>query len=78
MSNLSQRLLEERKRLGLNQTDFGASGADILYIFTGNHAISSALAPDEAEVLNTYRLIASDEQRAALRVLMLTMVINKK
>lgn len=26
MSNLSQRLLEERKRLGFNQTDFGALG----------------------------------------------------
>lgn len=107
MSNLSERLLEERKRLGLNQTDFGAmggvskwtqlnyekgenvpdgdyfvriaaGGADILFIFTGNHASPSTLTLDEAELLNSYRLIGLEEQRVALRALMLTMAINKK
>ncbi len=102
MSNLSARLLEERKRLGLNQVDFGVlggvskwtqlnyekgannpdldylmkigqSGADILYILTGNRSASSGLTSEETTLLNSYRLITSVEQKQALLALMQTM-----
>lgn len=102
MSNLSARLLEERKRLGFNQVDFGElggvskwtqlnyekgtnnpdldylmkigqSGADILYILTGNRSASAALSNEETTLLNSYRLIESPAQKQALLVLMQTM-----
>lgn len=48
--------------------NMAAAGVDVLYVITGQRAIPSvdSLAPDEAQVLNSYRSMP-EEDRASVR-----------
>lgn len=89
--SIGQRLKEERKRFGYNQTDFAvmagvqisaqtnyendrrlpdasylaaiaAMGVDVLYILTEQRSVT-ALAPDEAALLDNYRNTPKEQQK---------------
>ncbi|WP_095156098.1 transcriptional regulator [Pseudomonas sp. Irchel 3E13] len=94
------RLREERERLGLSQSDFGAlvgvsrgtqknyevgsaggsmdlkyiaaieaAGVDARYVITGTRSLGDGLSPVEAEIIDRYRRISEQDQRALRRFL---------
>ena len=97
---VGSRLREERERLGLSQSDFGAlvgvsrgtqknyevgtavgamdlkyvsaletAGVDATYVLTGSRSLGAGLSGIESQIVDQYRRIPDEDQRALRRFL---------